>query len=153
MTIPGSTDVVMLTSLGPAGRRTDVRSGCGSSSVSGPKPLTSPCQGQGCGTGLPSGLSKGMKGVGDRASLEQQIVASCFPLQGGVWRALPAKGWGWAPRSSANLPLGVRASQALPWALQALHWVVEAGQRRSCWFPVSSWVPTLAVLLVSSFSR
>ena len=112
--IHGCGDRVSRPGLGPAGQRTDVRSGCGSSSsVSRSQPLTSsPCQRQGCGTGLHSGLSEGTKGIGDRDSLEQQTVASRFPLQGGVWRALPAQGWGRAPRSSASLRLGVRASQA-----------------------------------------
>lgn len=112
--IHGCGDSVSRPGLGPAGQRTDVRSGCGSSSsVSRSQPLTSsPCQRQGCGTGLHSGLSEGTKCIGDRDSLEQQTVASRFPLQGGVWRALPAQGWGRAPRSSASLPLGVRASQA-----------------------------------------
>ena len=84
--IQGCGDVsVSRPGLGPAGQRTDVRSGCGSSSsISRPQPLTSPpCQRQGYGTGLPSGLSKGAKGLGDRGSPEQQTLASHFPLQVG----------------------------------------------------------------------
>lgn len=95
MTIPGSTDVVMLTSLGPAGRRTDVREWVRQLFCLWSEALhSSPCQRQGCGTGLPSGLSKGTEGVGDQASLEQQTVASHFPLQGGVWRLPPCEGLG-----------------------------------------------------------
>ena len=137
--------------LGPAGQRTDVRSGWGSSFflrlASAAPHLSSlpeagvwnwPAQWALRGDERPWG--PGFSGAADSGFT--------FYAAGGVWRALPVTGW-----RRASLPLRVRTPQALPWALQALPWLPAAGQWRSCGFPVGSWVPTLAVLLVGSSSR